>query len=151
MPSAHSTIRVLCLVLVIAVARNASAGSAPTGSYQSGAANVSRPSEQLLISFTVVNIAPAKISNVHVDLRDLRGASAPYGRRSAISLVPGSPTQVARQIHPPNRSFGHGKGRPTENKYFCDTNGKRCEVVYQNLGASNDYPQDRKVSTQNSL
>jgi hypothetical protein len=101
MPSAHSTIRVLCLVLVIAVARNASAGSAPTGSYQSGAANVSRPSEQLLISFTVVNITPEKISNVHVDLRDLRRSSAPYGRRSAISLVPGSPTQVARQIHPP--------------------------------------------------
>lgn len=108
MPSAHSTIRVLCLVLVIAVARNASSGSAPAGTYQSGAANVSRSSEQLLIPFTVVNSTTAKISNARVDLRDPRGLSAPYGSIPAISLVPGSPTQVAGS-YTPNRSISHGK------------------------------------------
>ena len=136
MPSAHSTIRVLCLVLVIAVARNASAGSAPTGSYQSGAANVSRSSEQLLISFTVVNITPAKISNVHVDLRDPVGLSAPYGSISAISLVPGSPTQIAGSYTPQSIYQSWKKGGQRRTSIFVTPMGNAVKSFYQNLGAT---------------
>lgn len=52
MPSACSTIRLVCFVLDIAVARNASAGSTFAGSYHSDAANLSRSSAQLLVPFT---------------------------------------------------------------------------------------------------
>jgi hypothetical protein len=100
MSSAYSTIRVLCLVLAVAVARNASVGSVPTDSCQSGAANLSRSSVQLLIPFTVVNLAPAKISNPRVDLQGTRGLSAPYDSMSAISLAPGNPMQVTGSFTP---------------------------------------------------
>jgi hypothetical protein len=100
MSSAYSTIRVLCLVLAVAVARNASVGSAPTDSCQSGAANLSRSSVQLLIPFTVVNVATAKISNTRVDLQGPRGFIAPYGSMSAISLAPGNPMQVTGSFAP---------------------------------------------------
>lgn len=55
MPSAYSTIRVVCFVLAIAVARIASVGSLFAGSYQPGAANLSRSSAQLLVPFTSLN------------------------------------------------------------------------------------------------
>jgi len=62
MSSAYSTIRVVCFVLAIAVARNASAGSAFAGSYSSGATNLSRSSAQLLVPFTSLNHAVANRS-----------------------------------------------------------------------------------------
>jgi hypothetical protein len=79
MSSAYSTIRVLCLVPGVAVARNASVGSASTDSRQSSAANFICSSVQLPIPFTVVNVATAKIGNARVDLQGPRGFSAPYG------------------------------------------------------------------------
>jgi hypothetical protein len=100
MPSANSTVRVLCLVPAIAVARNASAGSAHTDSCQPGAANVSCSSAQLLVSHPVVNFTSAKISSARVDLLDPRGRAAPYGSISAISLFSGSPTQITGSFHP---------------------------------------------------
>ncbi len=62
MPSAYSTIRVDCFVLAIAVARNASVGSAFAVSYHPGAANLSRSSTQLLASLTFLNHAAANRS-----------------------------------------------------------------------------------------
>ena len=62
MPSAYSTIRVICFVLAIAVARVASMGSAFAGSYYSGAANLSCSSAQLLVPFTSLNHAAANRS-----------------------------------------------------------------------------------------
>lgn len=100
MPSAYSTTRVLCLVLALAVARNASAGSAHIDSCQPGAANASCSSAQLLVSCPVVNFTPAKISSARVDLFDPRGFAAPYGSISAISLFFGSPTQITGSFHP---------------------------------------------------
>ena len=100
MPSAYSTTRVLCLVLAFAVARNASAGSAHIDSCQSSAANVSCSSAQLLVSCSVVNFTPAKISRARVGLLDPRGFAASYGSISAISLFSGSPTQITGAFHP---------------------------------------------------
>jgi hypothetical protein len=62
MSSAYSTIRVVCFVLAIAVARIASMGSAFAGSYHPGAANLSRSSAQLLVPFTSLNHAAANRS-----------------------------------------------------------------------------------------
>jgi hypothetical protein len=100
MSSAYSTIRVLCLVLAVAVARNASVGSAPTDSCPSGAANLICSSVQLPIPFAVENVATVKIGNGRVDLQGPRGFSAPCGSMSAISLVPGSPMQITGSFAP---------------------------------------------------
>ena len=62
MPSAYSTIRVVCFVLAIAVARIASVGSLFAGSYQPGAANLSRSSAQLLVPLTSLNRTAANRS-----------------------------------------------------------------------------------------
>ncbi len=82
MPSAYSTIRVVCFVLAIAVARIASMGSVFAASYHPGPANLSRSSAQLLVPFTSLNHAAANRSLTLKSIRaenDHREAKAIFG------------------------------------------------------------------------